>query len=102
MRNYLNIHIVGADEIDKSKGANNSSFGDPTEVISVASLSPQLQLESLFKDKTGSNSFEEFKDTLRSFWSKGTYKNPETKNWKSFKDLPAKEARKIRVLVKDL
>ena len=35
VRNYLNIHIVGADEIDKSKGA-----GQAVESEAVAPITP--------------------------------------------------------------
>lgn len=88
VRNFLNVHIVGDDEIDKSNGpvvaAASSSF---------APLSPNTLLENQFDD------FESFKDKMRQFWADGIYKNESVKEWDSFNDIPPKEA---RILVKHL
>lgn len=104
VRNFLNIHIVGADEIDKSKGASNSfvAQSESENIETVASLSPHAQLRSTFVEKTGEDSFDEFKALLRSFWTKDLYKNQEAKDWNKFEDIPVKEARKIRALIKKL
>jgi hypothetical protein len=104
VRNFLNIHIVGADEIDKSKDAVDNSFIEASndEIITVASLSPHAQLKTIFVDEMNGGSFEDFKELLRDFWAKESYKNTDAKNWNSFEDIPAKEARKIRALLKNL
>ena len=44
--------------------------------------------------------FEEFKEKLREFWSKNLYRNDLAKEWKSFSDIPAKEARILLKVVK--
>ena len=88
VRNFLNIHIVGSDEIGPSapKKASKASPG----------LSPQSMLDSHFD-----GGFEEFKAVLREFWQEGLYKNGEIKNWSSFTDIPIKDARVLLKLVKE-
>lgn len=103
VRNFLNIHIVGADEIDKSKGANNATSVeyDSAESTNVT-LTPSAMLEKAVKEKTGSDSFDQFKTLLREFWKQEQYRNEDAKEWSSFNDIPAKESRKLLVLVKKL
>ncbi len=104
VRNFLNIHIVGADEIDKSKDAVNVSYIEASsdEINTVASLSPHAQLKTVFVDEMNGGSFEDFKEVLRTFWSQEKYQNPEAANWEKFEDIPVKDARKIRALLKNL
>ena len=92
VRNYLGIHIVGADEIDKSKGAVQE-----VDTSSVASTitSPTDLLEKTLRDKHGVNSFDDCKDVLRDLWRSKKYKNEEAQSWSSFADIPTKEARKL-------
>ena len=92
VRNYLGIHIVGADEIDKSKGAIQE-----VDTSSVASTitSPTDLLEKTLRDKHGVDCFDDCKDVLRALWKSGKYKNEDTKSWGSFSDIPTKEARKL-------
>lgn len=102
VRNFLNIHIVGADEIDKSKDAVDNSFIESSsdEMVSVASLSPHVQLKTIYVDEMNGGGFDDFKELLREWWAKDSYKNPDAKNWNAFEDIPVKEARKIRALLK--
>lgn len=96
VRNFLNIHIVGADEIDKS--GNRSASNDTASTSAVSSnapITPSGLLEKTLRDKHSVDSFESFKETLRAFWKDGKYLNEEVKNWSSFDDIPAKEARKL-------
>jgi len=103
VRNFLNIHIVGADEIDKSKEANNAiSIESSSDENPIASLSPLSQLKQVFREKTGGKTFEEFKEILRQFWIEKAYKNGDAAEWNDWDDIPAKEARKIRALMKKL
>jgi len=89
IRNFLNIHIVGADEIGK--------VSTPTKGSSKKmSLSPQSMLDSVFD-----GDFEEFKSTLREFWQENIYKNDAIKTWNGFSDIPTKEARVLLKLVKE-
>jgi hypothetical protein len=95
VRNYLNIHIVGDDEIDKSK---NKIAYEESESI-VQSLTPQSALKSAAKQNLGCEDFESFKKHLRKMWKDETYKNEEAANWNSFEDIPIKESRKLLSLV---
>lgn len=100
VRNFLNIHIVGADEIDKSGNRSSSSSSSNSSPVnsgptSNAPITPSGLLEKTLRDKHSVDSFESFKETLRGFWKDGKYLNKEVKNWCSFDDIPAKEARKL-------
>lgn len=91
VRNFLNIHIVGEDEIDKSEpSAHNSQAPN--------FLKPEGLLEKSALEK-GLNSFGEFKSWLREQWKTEIYKNEDAKNWQQYSDIPPKES---RVLVKIL
>jgi|TARA_R110002074_G_scaffold102719_1_gene221957 hypothetical protein len=92
VRNYLGIHIVGADEIDKSKGA--------IQVVDTSSsastiTSPTDLLEKTLREKHGVNSFDDCKDVLRDLWRNKKYQNEAAQSWGSFSDIPTKEARKL-------
>tara|TARA_R110001599_G_scaffold16691_7_gene67687 strand:- start:2649 stop:3431 length:783 start_codon:yes stop_codon:yes gene_type:complete len=92
VRNFLNIHIVGADEIDKSKGANNSIS---VESVEAAATTPIGLLQKTLLSKKGVSSFEDFIKMLKAFWKDETYKNEDVAKWKSWKDIPSKEIRKL-------
>ena len=67
---------------------------------SSASLSPNSMLETAVVKDLNCATFEEFKEKLREFWSKNLYRNDLAKEWKSFSDIPAKEARILLKVVK--
>lgn len=94
VRNFLNVHIVGDDEIDKSDGKTRG-LSQPVAQQSNSDISPSGILASLAKDKFGIASYQDFKAKLRELWQADLYKNPETKNWSEFSDIPAKEARNL-------
>ena len=102
VRNYLNIHIVGADEIDKSKGANNSNTVeyDASSASAMLPLTPAGTLQKALDEDNGVKSFDDFKSLLRTFWKEEIYKNEEAANWKSYDDIPAKECRKLIAICK--
>lgn len=87
VRAFLNIPIVGADEIDKS---------DKTERVSTASFSPQKSLEKKAAEK-GYPDYESFKEFLRELWKNETFKADP--NWTSFEDIGSKEARTLISLI---
>ena len=95
VRNFLNVHIVGDDEIDKSNGKIIST----QQAQSLVSLSPSSVLEKQASEKLNCTSFEDFKNHLRNWWATSQYKNEETKNWNSFDDVPAKDARILLALI---
>lgn len=97
VRNYLNVHIVGADEIDKSKQADNSVT---IEHHDVPAITPNDLLEKILKSKHNVKSYNDFKDVLRSLWKQETYRNEDAKNWSSFNDISAKDARKLIAVLK--
>jgi len=82
VRNFLNVHIVGDDEIDKSD--KPPAVGKKQN---LNSLSPYGVLEKQF------GTFDDFKVKLRELWSTKQYKNDAVKQWSDFSDIPAKEAR---------
>jgi hypothetical protein len=90
VRNFLNIHIVGSDEIDSSSKSEAATLPSP---VKVNDISPTSILEAQSKEKLGCNSFDDFKDVLRELWKADRYKNDDIQSWNSFNDIPAKEAR---------
>ena len=102
VRNYLNIHIVGADEIDKSKGANNSNTVeyDASSDSAMLPLTPSGALQKALDEDNGVKSFDKFKELLRALWKEEIYRNEQAANWKSYEDIPAKECRKLIAICK--
>jgi len=96
VRNFLNVHIVGDDEIDKSNSKNNFSG-----ITSGAALTPDGMLASLAKEKLNCSNFEEFKVLLRDWWKSEKYKNPLVKEWTDFEDIPASESRILMKLINE-
>ena len=90
VRNYLGIHIVGEDEIAKGNGAKASAAA----VDGAADISPQGILSKKFAEAQGGE-FAEFKEWLRTLWKSEAYRNESAKEWKSWSDVPAKEARAL-------
>lgn len=90
VRNFLNVHIVGDDEIDKS---NKPVKGGSA----LAPLTPNAILEKEFTD------FSDFKQKLRQLWQKASEETnvdqmnllSKAKDWSSFIDIPPKEARLV-------
>ena len=93
VRNFLNVHIVGDDEIDKS------SSPAPSSSASAPGLTPSSMIENLAKEKLNCSNFEEFKVILREWWASDKYKNNEVKNWNDYEDIPASQARILMKLI---
>jgi hypothetical protein len=91
----LNIHIVGADEIDKSQATAQSYESDAV----TTPITPVDLLEKTLREKHGVESFDGCKEVLRDLWKSESYRNESAKSWKSFKDIPAKEARRLIVVL---
>jgi hypothetical protein len=93
VRNYLGIHIVGEDEIDKKCSGKVIVASDHS-----SDITPQGVLKNKFRDSehnSGGDEFESFKDFLRSLWKSETYRNEEASKWKTWTDIPVKEARAL-------
>jgi hypothetical protein len=99
VRNFLNVHIVGDDEIDKSNGLPQHPEAD--EVEPLKKLTPNGVLDSLASSKLKCTSFNDFKDKLRELWTLELYRNDNAKNWNSYDDVPAKEARLLINIIKN-
>ena len=99
VRNFLNINIVGDDEIDKSDKSLSIDSSENTHDLSV--LKPQGTLEKVANEK-GINSYEEFLSWLREQWKKETYKNEDAKKWTSYSEIPTKECRKLLALMEKI
>ena len=98
VRNFLNVHIVGDDEIDKSNGT--PQHPETEEVEPIKKLTPNGVLESLASSKLKCASYTDFKDKLRELWTIGVYKNESAKDWGTYDDIPAKEARLLINIIK--
>lgn len=94
VRNFLNVHIVGADEIDKSP-STPSKATSAKKGGSFAPITPSGLLEKNLMDRHGIDTFDAFKELLRDLWKSEKYVNESVKDWSDFSDIPAKEARKL-------
>jgi hypothetical protein len=99
VRNFLNVHIVGDDEIDKSDLP--SSIKPATN---IDSLSPQGLLKQLCVN-SGLLNFEDFLNELRSWHTSGKYifdlEKLDPSSWSSFESIGAKEAREFIKILKN-
>ena len=100
VRNFLQVHIVGDDEIDKSESANSISSSKKS---SSNPLSPTSLLESKAKDVLGCDSFDDFrKNHIKLWWQdkvEGIYQNDAIKSAEDWSDIPAKETRILLSLI---
>ena len=94
VRNFLNVHIVGDDEINKNNGKTKA-----VDSAISAMLTPSSILEANASSKLGCHSFEDFKQILRGWWSDGKYQNKDASNWSNWDDVPATEARTLLKVV---
>jgi hypothetical protein len=93
VRNFLNVHIVGDDEIDKSNNpSGNLGSISPT-------LTPYSMVENLAKEKLNCANFEEFKSVLRDWWKIEKYQNDNAKDWNSYSDISPTDARILMKLI---
>jgi len=96
VRNFLNVHIVGDDEIDKSDPSSNQAQS--------SDMSPVGVLKKFLKEKHAITDYEEFKDLLREIHKQGKVDkiSIETiKSWSDFSDISAKDARILVGIIKD-
>jgi len=84
--------------MDQSSGKSPSSSSSNNDAPASSGFTPQDSLKNKANEK-GFNTFPKFLQRLRDLWEEGTYKNAEAKNWKGFKDVPAKDARTLITLI---
>lgn len=101
VRNFLNVHIVGDDEIDKSSLGktvkSNKSQSNP--------FSPSTTLQKKAKSSLNCEDFSEFKDHIREWWRqkiKGVYQNDNVSNWSDWSDVSDKDARTLIGVISSL
>lgn len=94
VRNFLNVNIVGFDEIDKRADEPIEDRERPKK----GSFTPQGTLEKTAKGM-GYESFEDFKPFIKKLKAEGFWKyekeNDNGKSWDSYEDVHPKEARKL-------
>ena len=100
VRNFLNVHIVGDDEIDKSSNGQHAEIEEAGESDPMKDLTPNGVLESLVLSELKCNTFDDFKAKLREMWQLKVYQNKDAANWGSYGDIPAKEARVLIRVIK--
>jgi len=96
VRNFLNVHIVGDDEIDKSNQGNTNQANSNQ---ALPSITPESMIESSAREKLNCSSFEEFKVVLRDWWKTGKYKNEKVVDWNSYSDIPPSQARVLMKVI---
>ena len=97
VRNFLNVHIVGDDEIDKS--SPNQSVGAIVKSKKDSSpFSPLTTLRNKAESGLGCHDFSDFKEHIRQWWRdrvEGIYQNEEVSDWQKWEDISDKDARLI-------
>ena len=96
VRNFLQVHIVGDDEIDKSDGPSKvipkQKNSDPTNP-----LSPTSSLQNKASEVLGCSSFSDFKSNhIKVWWQdkvEGIYLNESLKKAEDWGDVEPKDAR---------
>jgi hypothetical protein len=95
VRNFLNVHIVGDDEMDKS---------DPTTTLSQSSdMSPVGVLKKSLKEKHSITEYEEFKNLLRELHKEGKVEKisiDTIRSWDNFSNISPKDARILVGIIK--
>jgi len=95
VRNFLNVHIVGDDEIDKSD-KKSTSFSNTNTQTQQNPFSPVTTLEKKASSILNCSSFQDFKDHIREWWRNkvpGIYQNDNISNWENWSDISDKDAR---------
>jgi len=95
VRNFLNVHIVGDDEIDKSDNKNQSTQNND--------LSPSGFLKKELKENHGVNDYQEFLPVLRDLHKskKISISTDIIKTWNNFDDISPKDCRILLGVIKN-
>jgi hypothetical protein len=103
VRNFLQVHIVGDDEIDKSDSSGTPSYNSKKSKSGVNPLSPTSLLKHKAEESLGCESFEDFrKKYIKTWWqekTEGIYQNDAVKDANSWEDIPGKETRVMLGLI---
>jgi hypothetical protein len=95
VRNFLNVHIVGDDEIDKSDKSNSSNS-------KLNDLSPIGVLKKELSDKYQVSDYKDFLPMLRELHKSGNINidSEIIKEWSDFSDITAKHCRILLGVIK--
>lgn len=95
VRNFLNVHIVGDDEIDKS---------DPKQESQSNDITPAGFLKKELKESHSISNYEEFLPLLRDLHKskKISISTDVIKTWNDFSDISAKDCRILLGVIKNL
>lgn len=93
VRNFLNVHIVGDDEINKNNKPKQ------TQMAQNSGLTPHSILSTAAQNKLNCVSFDDFKHVLRDWWREEKYRNEDISSWEKWEDIPASESRVLLKLV---
>ena len=103
VRNFLQVHIVGDDEIDKSDGSSKPNISSSKKVSQLDPLSPISSLQKKAEEVLGCDNFEDFRTKhIRAWWQEkveGIYKDDSVKAAKDWEDMSAKTARVMLGLI---
>lgn len=95
IRNFLNVHIVGDDEMDKSN-IGSPPISNSTSNAKADPFSPHTTLKNRAKSVLGIESFKDFKPFVKNLWrdkKEGIYQNPEIENWKDWENISIKDTK---------
>jgi hypothetical protein len=98
VRNFLNINIVGKDELASLRGKAPVSRSEPIST-SNKMIDPHGTLE-LFCNNIGVCSFDDFKIKISELQSNGKLNNLDQGEWANFKSIDPKDVRKILATLK--
>lgn len=97
VRNFLNVHIVGDDEIDKSS-PNQSASPVVKSKKNSNPFSPLTTLRNKAESNLGCFDFSDFKEHVREWWRdrvEGIYQNENVSDWQKWEDISDQDARLI-------
>jgi len=97
VRNFLNVHIVGSDEIDSSKKGMPAT---PEEEAETILPSAQNMLQKTAKN-AGYVNFAKFVSYITDAKTLDLYHNDACRSWNDWQDIPAKDARLLISLLKN-
>ena len=104
VRNFLNINIVGSEEVG-SRSAKKLQIGEEAEVTEEASGSWGVGIHGIlmksFESKFAKDGFDDFLGFLRSAYSKEIYRNENASKWKTIEDIDPKDCREILKVIKE-
>lgn len=101
VRNFLNIHVVGEEEIDEAPHKKVAEDGDNT-ASSSGMPSPDVVLKDTLAKYHNVFTWDEFTTMLRRLWTSEVYRNEDASEWKGYSDIPVSEKRALIKILKKM